>query len=89
MNIILKKIPIKDVTTNYIRGIINMKNKPKWRSAASLIEELKKLNPNTEVWGFDDGSIIFSNQKIDEYGSIACDVNDKYFSEGVHFNKSE
>jgi len=45
MNIILKKIPIKDVTTNYIRGIINMKNKPKWRSAASLIEELKKIKP--------------------------------------------
>lgn len=53
------------------------------RTVKSLIEQLQKLNPDTEIWGWDDGSIIFHNDITGEDGSIDC----QGIVEEIHFNR--
>lgn len=58
------------------------------RTVKSLIEQLQKLSPDTEVWGWDDGSIIFNNNRTGEDGLIEClsFPGGRELREEIHFN---
>jgi len=53
------------------------------RTVASLIKQLRKLSPDTEIWGLEDGSIYYDNYVTGESGSIECVKDSSDYEEEI------